>query len=111
MKHKGNLEESKAFFQQVYSVSMDDLIDLWVESFHPYGAVLVIFDCGRYFDILQDCGILCSQINAYDNKVLTVCLDGIDKAIEVLDKIESQGYHPIMYIYDNGKMILDNIEP
>ena len=110
MKHKGNLEESNVFFQQVYSVSMDDLIDLWVESFHPYGAVLVIFDCGKYFNLLQDCGILCSQINAYDNKVLTVCLEGVDKAIEVLDKIENQGYHPVMYIYDNGKMILDNIE-
>tara|TARA_B100000989_G_scaffold124480_1_gene92129 strand:+ start:161 stop:496 length:336 start_codon:yes stop_codon:yes gene_type:complete len=104
-------EESTAFYQQVYSVSMDDLVDIWIESFHPYGTVLVIFDCGKYFNLLQDCGILCSQLNAYNNKILTIALNGVDKAIEILDIIEKQGYHPIMYVYDNGKMILDNIEP
>ena len=90
---------------------MNDLVDIWIETFHPYGVVLVIFDCGRYFELLQDCGILCSQLNAYNNKVLTVSLEGVDTALEVVDKIQNSGYFPIMHIYDNGKMILDNIEP
>lgn len=111
MNNRKKPEESKAFYQQVYSVSMDDLVDIWIETFHPYGTVLVIFDCGNYFNLLQDCGVLCSQLNAYNNKVLTIALDGVDKAIEVLDTIEKQGYHPVMYVYDNGKMILDNVEP
>ena len=108
---KGKLEKSGRYYQDVYSVSMDDLVDIWIESFHPFGTVLVIFDCGKYFNILQDCGILCSEINAYSNKILTVSLQGVDEALKVMDNIQVAGYHPIMNIYDDGKMILDNIEP
>ena len=111
MKKRGNLEQTKHFYQEVYSVSMDDLVDVWVESFHPYGTVLVLFDVSRHFKTLQDCGILCSQLNAYDNKVLTIGLPGVDEGIKTMDTIKSSGISPIMYLYDGGKLILDNIEP
>ena len=104
-------EESGSFYQQVYSVSTEDLIDVWIDTFHPHGTVLVICDAGNYFRLLQDCGILCSSLNAYNNKILTVDLLGVDEALKVVDNIHNAGYHPIMYVYDNGKMILDNIEP
>tara|TARA_B100000123_G_C25358840_1_gene266159 strand:+ start:188 stop:511 length:324 start_codon:yes stop_codon:yes gene_type:complete len=104
-------QESGAFYQQVYSVSMEDMIDVWIETFHPLGSVLVICDAGNYFQLLQDCGILCSQLNAYNNKFLTVELFGVDEALKVMDNIHSSGYYPVMYLYDNGKQILDNIEP
>ncbi len=104
-------QESGAFYQQVYSVSMEDMIDVWIETFHPLGSVLAICDAGNYFQLLQDCGILCSQLNAYNNKFLTVELFGVDEALKVMDNIHSSGYYPVMYLYDNGKQILDNIEP
>ena len=104
-------EESGKFYQQVYSVSIEDMIDVWIESFHPFGTVLVICDAGNYFRLLRDCGVLCSQVNAYNNKMLTVELPGVDEALRVMDNIHNAGYHPIMYIYDNAKQILDNIEP
>ena len=104
-------QESGAFYQQVYSVSMEDMIDVWIETFHPLGSVLVICDAGNFFQLLQDCGILCSQLNAYNNKFLTVELFGVDEALKVMDNIHSSGYYPVMYLYDNGKQILDNIEP
>ena len=111
MKRRGTLETSDNFYQEVYSVSMNDLVDIWVETFHPFGTVLVLFDVGNYFKTLQDCGILCSQLNAYSNKILTISLPGVDTAFEVMDTIKDTGLCPIMYVYDNGKMILDNIEP
>ena len=111
MNSRGNLENTNNFYQEVYSVSTDDLVDVWVESFHPYGTVLVVFDVGKHFRTLQDCGILCSQLNAYNNKILTIVLPGVDAALETMDVIKSTGISPIMYLYDNGKMILDNIEP
>ena len=111
MKKRGTLETSGSFFQEVYSISMDDLVDVWIESFHPFGTVLVLFDVGNYFDLLKDCGILCSQMNAYDNKILTVSVDGVDQALAVMDNIKNAGITPIIYLYDNSKKILDNIEP
>ena len=104
-------ETTTSFYQQVYSVSFEDMIDVWVESFHPFGTVLVICDAGNYFKLLQDCGILCSKMNSYNNKILTVEVLGVDQALGVMDKIKSMGYHPIMYLYDNAKLVLDNIEP
>lgn len=111
MKRKGFLEESGSFYQEVYSVSIDDLVDVWIESFHPYGTVLVIFDAGNYFQLLQDCGILCSQLNAYNNKILTVGVSGVDEGLKVMDNIKNAGISPIIYLYDNTRKILDNIEP
>jgi N-acetyl-beta-hexosaminidase len=43
--------------------------------------------------------------------MLTVELLGVDEALKIIDNIHSSGYHPIMYVYVDGKMILDNIEP
>jgi hypothetical protein len=111
MKRKGTLETSDSFYQEVHSVSMDDLVDIWIELFHPFGVVLVLFDVGRYFQVLKDCGILCSQMNAYDNKILTVSLPGVEEALQVMDNIKKADIQPIMYLYDESKKILDNIEP
>ena len=111
MKKRGKLEDSGVFYQDVYSVSMDDLVDIWIESFHPFGVVLVLFDVGNYFRLLQDCCILCSEVNAYDNKILTITLPGVNEAMQTMDNIHTAGLHPIMYLYDNAKKILDNIEP
>ena len=107
---KGLLEESGSFFQEVYSVSLDDLVDVWVDTFHPYGTLLVLFDVGKHFKTLQDCGILCSQLNAYNNKILTIGISGVDDGLKVMDNIKAAGISPIIYLYDNGKLILDNIE-
>ena len=111
MKRKGKLETSDSFYQQVYSVSMDDMVDVWIEFFHPHGTTLVLFDVGNYFKELQDCGVLCSSTNAYSNKILTIDVPGIEEAMQVMDTIKSAGLYPIIYVYDNGKKILDNIEP
>jgi len=111
MKRRGKVENSDVFYQEVYSVSMDDLVDIWIESFHPFGVVLVLFDVGNYFKELQDCGVLCSEVNSYNNKVLTISLPGVDEALQTMDTIKKAGLYPIMYLYDNTKRILDNIEP
>ena len=111
MKSKGKLENVRNFYQEVYSVSTNDLVDVWVESFHPFGVVLVLFDVGRHFNTLQDCGVLCSQLNAYDNKILTITLPGMQEALDTMDTIKSTGISPIIYLYEDAKKILDNIEP
>ena len=105
------LEKSKHFYQQVYSLSMEDMMDVWIETFHPFGVVLVIWDAGNHFKTLQDCGVLVSQINGWNSKVLTVELANLQDAFDLLDQIESSGYKPVMHIYDTGKLVLDNIEP
>ena len=90
---------------------MEDMMDIWIETFHPFGVVLVIWDAGNHFKVLQECGVLVSKMNAWNSKVLTVELSKLQDAFELMDNIESSGYRPVMHIYDTGKLVLDNIEP
>ena len=105
------IEKSKQFYQQVYSLSMEDMMDIWIETFHPFGVVLVIWDAANHFKILEECGVLVNKMNAWNSKVLTVELAKLQDAFELMDNIESSGYKPVMHIYDTAKLVLDNIEP
>tara|TARA_B100000927_G_scaffold291213_1_gene292395 strand:- start:714 stop:1040 length:327 start_codon:yes stop_codon:yes gene_type:complete len=103
--------EEKSFYQNTYSVSMNDLMEVWLETFHPFGVVLVIWDAKNHFDLLNKCGILIDEIEAYNNKAVTVELPTVLDAYEVMDSIQNEGYHPFMQVYSQGKLLSDNIGP
>lgn len=103
--------EEKNYYQNTYSVSMDDLMEVWVETFHPFGTLLVIWDAKNHFELLNKCGIAVKSVEAYNNKVVTVELPSIMDAYEVMDSIQKEGYSPIMQVYNKGKLLSDNIEP
>ena len=103
--------EEKSFYQSTYAVSMDDLVEIWVGTFHPFGTLLVIYDASSHFDLLQKCGIIVKSIEAYNNKIVTVELPSILDAFEVMDSIAEEGYHPFMQVYDKGKLLSDNLGP
>ena len=90
---------------------MEDMMDVWIETFHPFGVVLVIWDASNHFETLRECGVLVNKMNSWNNKVLTVELGRLQYAFELMDQIEASGYKPVMNIYDTGKLVLDNIEP
>jgi len=90
---------------------MEDMMDVWIETFHPFGVVLVIWDASNHFETLRECGVLVNKMNSWNNKVLTVELGRLQYAFELMDQIEASGYRPVMNIYDTGKLVLDNIEP
>ena len=100
----------KDFYQSVYSVSMNDMMEIWIETFHPLSTVLVIWDVKTHFNHLQDLGILVRPIEAYNSKAVTVELPGILEAYEVLDKIENSDIFPIMQVYHCSKLVSDNVE-
>jgi len=103
--------EDKNLYQSAYSLSMDDLMEIWVETFHPFGTLLVIWDAGNHFSILNRCGITVRPIEAYNSKVVTVELPSVLDAYEVMDSIEDEGARPFMQVYSKGKLLSDNIAP
>lgn len=90
---------------------MNDLMEVWVETFHHFGTLLVIWDAQNHFELLKRCGIAVKSIEAYDNKVVTVELPSVMDAYEVMDSIEKEGYSPFMQVYSKGKLLSDNIGP
>lgn len=103
--------EEKNFYQNTYSVSMDDLMEVWVGTFHPFGTVLVIWDAAKYFELLNYCGIMVNALEAYNNKVVTIEMPGVLEAYELMDSIQEEGYYPYMQVYSEGKLLSDNISP
>lgn len=103
--------EERNLYQNTYSVSMNDLMEVWVETFHPFGTLLVIWDAQNHFDILNKCGIAVNEIEAYNNKVVTVEIPSILDAYEVMDSIQKEGYSPFMQVYSKGKLLSDNLGP
>lgn len=97
--------------QYTYSVSMNDLMEVWAETFHPFSAILVIWDAKNHFDLLSECGILVKEEEAYENKVVTVELSGVLDAYGVMDSLQEKGYYPFMQVYDKGKLLSDNLGP
>ena len=61
--------EEKNFYQNTYSVSMDDLMEVWVETFHPFGTVLVIWDAAKYFELLKNSDQFFQGYENYSNIV------------------------------------------
>ena len=57
--------EEKNFYQQTYSVSMDDLMQVWIETFHPFSVLLIIWDAKNHFDLLNRCGIAINLIESF----------------------------------------------
>ena len=90
---------------------MDDLMQIWLETFHPFGVVLVIWDAKNHFDLLNKCGITVKEIEAYNNKVVTVELPTVLDAYEVMDNIQEEGFHPFMQVYEGAKLLSDNLGP
>ena len=90
---------------------MDDLMEVWVETFHSFSTLLVIWDVSRHYEILKECGVLVRDIEAYNSKVVTVELPGVLEAFELIDSIQEAGLGPVMQVYHNGKLVSDNIEP
>lgn len=103
--------EEKNFYQNTYSVSMDDLMQVWIETFHPFGTVLVIWDAARYFELLNYCGILVNALEAYNNKVITVEMPGVLESYKLMDSIQEEGAYPYMQVYSEGKLLSDNMAP
>lgn len=99
----------KDFYQNIYSVSFKDMMDLWIESFHPFGTVLVVWDAGNHYDKLIDCGLLVKPAELYNNKALTIELPGPLEAFEVMDNLTKEGLTAYMQVYKMGKLISDNI--
>ena len=92
-----------------HTISLRDLVDVWVETFHEEDTVIVIWDALKHFDLLRSSGFHLDRGRLYNNKILTITVDSLDSALFILDVL-SQDSHPYIQIYSLGKYITDNID-
>ena len=103
-------KEKNKIIHKAYTVSYQDLVDIWIESLHPDENVVVIWDARRHYENLKEIGFNLSEASLYDNKILTIHADNILGAFEVADLISSIKEPPFVQVYSNGSLLSDNID-
>ncbi len=99
--------KSKGF--KVDSVSLEDMMDIWIESFHAHDNVLVIWSVKNHYKILEECGIFLNITITYNGKAITLVFDDIMQAFNLQDVISMAGCTAYMQVYTEGKLLSDNI--
>lgn len=107
-----NAEQNKkrTLSPSIYSVSYNDLVDLWVETMHPTEHVLVLWDAKNHLEILKNSGFLLDEGVFYNNKILTIVLDDVRDCFYVMDVLDSYESSPYMQVYTQGRLLTDNLE-
>ena len=94
----------------IYSVSFEDLVDIWIETMHPTDSILVLWDAKNHLEILKKSGFLLDEGAFYNNKILTIVLEDIRDCFYVMDVLSAYNEHPYVQIYSEGKLLTDNLE-
>jgi len=103
-------QAKRVFRPSMYSVSYQDLLDIWIETMHPTENVAVVWDAKNHLDLLENCGFILNNAAFYNNKVLTIVFDDIRDCFYVSDAVSAYENHPYIQIYQEGKLLTDNIE-
>jgi|TARA_Y100000287_G_scaffold86393_2_gene68628 hypothetical protein len=94
----------------IYSVSFEDVVDLWIESMHPVDHLVVIWDAKNHLGILKKSGFSLSEGSLYNNKILTIVLDDVRDCFYTMDVLSSYSEHPYIQIYSEGRLLTDNLD-
>ena len=102
--------ETRVLSPSIFTVSYNDMIDIWVEAMHPNDNVVVIWDAVKHLDLIKASGFLLDDKVLFDNKVLTILLDDIRDCFYVMDVLGAAEDHPFIQIYTGGRILTDNLE-
>jgi len=94
----------------IYSISYQDMLDVWIESFHPADHIVVVWDAKNHLQTLRNSGFSLNEAALFDNKILTIVLDDVRDCFYVSDVVSSYDEHPYIQIYSEGKLLTDNID-
>jgi len=103
-------EKPRVINNTLYSVSFQNLLDIWIETMHPGENVVAVWDVKNHYDILENSGFIVDKTKTYDNKILTIVVEDIRDAIYVMDVITAHETHPFVQIYKEGRLLTDNID-
>ena len=88
---------------------MTDMLDIWIESFHPEDHIVAIWDALNHLETIKAAGFQLDLSKIYDNKVLNIQVKTLEDAFEVLHTLPIET-GPFVQIYSLGKFITDNID-
>jgi hypothetical protein len=104
------ITKTRVMSPSIYSVSFEDMVDIWIESMHPEDNILVVWDAKNHFEILKKSGFILEEGALYDNKILTIAVDDVRDCFYIMDVLSAYEEHPYLQIYSGGILLTDNLE-
>ena len=91
-----------------YLCSWEEMVETWVEIFHPEDHVLIIFDPLNHKTVLQNLGFNFDEMRLYSSKIGVLQLLDLDDGIWLLENMPKNG--PYMQLWSLNNYISDNID-
>ncbi len=92
------------------SVSLDDLLELWVSTFHNDTHTIVIHNPTEHLETLKKIKIANNFKDLYKGKILSLSFKKFDHALFVFKVLSKEPRPPYCQLYCYGKYLSDSIE-
>ena len=92
-----------------FSVTNDELINMWVDLYHPEDYILVIHDPVNHMQYLRKTGFYIDDTELYQGKILVLQIETFDDALWVCETMGTTT-GPYVQFWAKGKYICDNME-
>ena len=92
------------------AVGVDDLLELWIDSFHDDVHIVVIHDPLEHLNTLKKLKIPNNFNNLYKGKVLLLSFTKVDQALFVFKVLSKEEPAPYCQLYCFGKYLSDSID-
>ena len=70
-----------------YAVSYQEMVELWIDQFHPEDNLVVIYDPLTHIDLLREAEIEIDEQNMFSSKVLVLMYFDIIDVLRVVDAL------------------------
>ena len=91
-----------------YLCSWEEMVETWVDVYHPSDVVLIVFDPDSHKEYLEKVGFDFDELRMYNSKIGVIQLLDIDDGLWVLKNVPNNG--PYIQLWARNKYISDNVD-
>jgi hypothetical protein len=92
-----------------YDITMDTLIENYIQTNYMLDTVLVIHNPGKYVDRLKEIGLYIDDGEIHFDTIMVVMVEGVLDGLEILRLINPHS-GPVCSLWVEGQYFTDNIE-
>ena len=91
-----------------YLTSWEEMVETWIEVFHPEDHVLVVFDPMNHKQTLSNLGFNFDELRLFNSKIGVLQLSDIDDGLWLVKNLTKDG--PYVQLWSLNNYISDNID-
>ena len=90
-----------------YAVSYEEMVELWVEQFHPEDNLVIIYDPQSHIELLREAQIELDEQNMFSSKILILIYFDIVDTLRVVDSLAIED-GPYAQAWIKGRLVKES---